>query len=257
MNGKSLFFLVMFLLTGQPGPCFAEKAQTENSLIGITQNVARMGVLNILVYPQECTVVLNKKTLGTGDQWVDSLPGGYYAISVEHEGKSKADSVFVQPGKVTTVEFSLKRKVRFQGESKYLLARVHGVYVGGLQIGIGAQYGKNIFLFEITASTNPLEKSAFEASVGGIALLKWSYSYNISNMVTIAPGISAGLWTTITSVLDNYERIAEEYRDIYFGGPNIRVFIEGGGILKFVADYTLLIGSSTVNVVGLGISITL
>ncbi len=257
MNCKSLFVLVMFLLTGLHGRCFAEQAQTENSVIGIGRNGAGMGVLNILVYPQECTVVLNKKTLGAGDQWIDSLPGGYYAISVDYEGKSEADSLFVQSGKVTTVEFALKRKVRFQGESKYILARVHGVYVGGLQIGIGAHYGKNIFLLEITASTNQLEKSAVEAGVGGIALLKWSYSYNISNMVTIAPGISAGLWTTITSIRDDYERIAEEYRDIYFGGPNIRVCIEGGGILKFVADYTLLIGSSAVNVVGLGINCTL
>lgn len=257
MNYISLFFLAMFLFTGQPGHCFAKKAQTENSLIGTGQNVARMGVLNILVYPQECTVVLNKKTMGAGDQWVDSLSSGYYAISVEYDGELKADSVFVHPGKVTTIEFSLKRKIRFIGESKYMLARVHGVYVGGLQIGVGVQYRKNIFLFEIDAWTNPLEKSAVEASIGGIALLKWSYCYNISNMITIAPGISAGLWGTITSIRDKYERVAEEYGDIYFGGPNIRLSVEGGGILNFVGEYSLLIGTSAVIVVGLGISITL
>jgi hypothetical protein len=265
MNFAAPLCIMLNLVSGAPEAGIDGQHMMEQGRSAPVENVSPMaftpvkkvsdetGTLEISVYPETATVVLNEFTIGNGNQLIESLPAGYYNLFVSNGDTYVEKEVQVQPQAITNVHFSLERKTKVVFEPKYSAVLMHGYYAYGPQIGAGVKLKNNLLMLDFNYNVEVNIKSTLESALIGGAL-KWSYCFAVTRYLTVAPGISAGRWRSKAEVWGTNGEKSDWHEGLYYGGPHMKTMFFNGAI-RLSVEYSLLLGTGIAHIAGIGATI--
>ncbi len=265
MNFAAPLCIMLNLVSGTPEAGADRQHMVEQGGAAPVENVSPMaftpvkkvseetGTLKITVYPESSTVVLNEFTIGNGNQLIESLPAGYYNLFVRNGTTYEVKEVLVQPQAITKVHCRLERKTKIVFEPKYSAVLLHGYYAYGPQIGAGVKLKNNLLMLDFNYNVEVSIKSSLESALIGGAV-KWSYCFEMTRYLTVAPGISAGRWRSKAVVWGSNGEKSEWYEGLYYGGPHVKTMFFNGAI-RLSVEYSLLLGTEIAHIAGIGATI--